>query len=183
MEKQIAIIVGSLRKESFNRKIAHELMRLAPADLKLFIVEIGDLPFYNEDVEANAPQSWTDFRNKIKDSDGVIFVSPEYNRTLPGVLKNAIEVGSRPPKENAWKNKPGAVITVSPGAIGGFGANHHIRQAGVSVNIHMMPHPEAYIGNVKELLQEDGKTVIDKTAAFLTTFLAAFDKWVNASRV
>ncbi len=179
MQKQIAVLIGSLRKESYNRKIAHELIRLAPENLKLNIIEIGDLPFYNEDLEENAPETWKTFRQKIQESQGVIIISPEYNRTIPAVLKNAIEVGSRPPKENSWTAKPGAVITASPGGIGGMGANHNIRQAGVSVNILMMAQPEAYIGNVNQLFEEDGKTLIEKTTTFLTKFLNSYENWLN----
>ncbi|MEC5156504.1 NADPH-dependent FMN reductase [Chryseobacterium sp. MP_3.2] len=176
--KKVAIIVGSLRKESFNRKVANEFIRLAPKSLKLEIVEIKDLTFFNEDVENNPPQSWTDYKNKLDDADAFLFVSPEYNRTLPGVLKNAMEIGARPPKQNSWKGKPGAVATVSPGAIGGLGANQAIRVAAVSLNIPMMQQPEAYIGQIKDKLMEDGVTVNEKTEKFMTDFLTAFEKWI-----
>ena len=119
--KKVAVIVGSLRKESFNRKVAKEMIRLAPEGLELQIVEIKDLTFFSEDIENSPPQTWTDFKNQIQNSDAVLFVSPEYNRTIPGVLNNAMEIGGRPPKQNSWKGKHGAVVTVSPGAIGGMG--------------------------------------------------------------
>ncbi|MDQ0475756.1 NADPH-dependent FMN reductase [Chryseobacterium sp. MDT2-18] len=179
MEKKIAVLVGSLRKESFNRKIANELIRLAPKTLKMEMVEIGNLPLYNEDLDTNPPKEWTDFREIIQNSDAVLFVSPEYNRTIPGGLKNAIDVGSRPPGKSAWKGKSGAVVTVSPGATGGLGSNHNIRQAVVFLDIPMMQQPEAYIGKVHELLREDGKTVIEKTETFLRDYMLAFEKWVN----
>ena len=163
MEKKITVLVGSLRKESFNRKIAMELIRLAPKSLNMELVEIGDLPFYNEDLEENPPKQWTDFRETIKNSDGVLFVSPEYNRTIPAVLKNAIDVASRPGGKSVWKGKPGSVVTASPSGIGGFGANHNIRQAVVFLDIPMMQQPEMYLGKVHELFQEDGKTVIERT--------------------
>ncbi len=177
--KKVAIIVGSLRKESFNRKVANEFIRLAPTNLTLEIVEIKDLTFFNEDIENNPPQSWTDFKMKLEDSDAFLFVSPEYNRTMPGVLKNAMEIGSRPPKQSSWTGKPGAVVTVSPGAIGGLGANLHIRNAALSLNIPMMHQPEAFIGGIKDRLLEDGKTVNEKTEKFLSDFLVAFEKWIN----
>ena len=177
--KKVAIIVGSLRKESFNRKVANEFIRLAPTNLTLEIVEIKDLTFFNEDIENNPPQSWTDFKMKLEDSDAFLFVSPEYNRTMPGVLKNAMEIGSRPPKQCSWTGKPGAVVTVSPGAIGGLGANLHIRNAALSLNIPMMHQPEAFIGGIKDRLLEDGKTVNEKTEKFLSDFLVAFEKWIN----
>lgn len=179
MEKKIAVLVGSLRKESFNRKIANELIRLAPKTLKMEMVEIGNLPLYNEDLEQNVPQEWMSFREKIKSSDAVLFVSPEYNRTIPGGLKNAIDIGSRPGGKSVWKGKSGAVVTASPSATGGLGANHNIRQAVVFLDIPMMQQPEAYIGKVHELFLEDGKTVTEKTETFLKDYMLAFEKWIN----
>ena len=178
MEKKITVLVGSLRKESFNRKIAMELIRLAPKSLNMELVEIGDLPFYNEDLEENPPKQWTDFRETIKNSDGVLFVSPEYNRTIPAVLKNAIDVASRPGGKSVWKGKPGSVVTASPSGIGGFGANHNIRQAVVCLDVPMMQQPEMYLGKVHELFQEDGKTVIERTEKFLKTYIDAYANWV-----
>ena len=179
MQKKVALIVGSLRKESFNRKVANEFIRLAPENLKLEIVEIKELSFFNEDIENNPPQEWTDYKKKLENADAFIFVSPEYNRTIPGVLKNAMEIGARPPKENSWKGKPGAVVTVSPGLIGGLGANQTIREAAVSLNIPMMQQPEAYIGQIKDKLMEDAVTVNEKTEKFMKTFLEAFEIWIN----
>ncbi len=178
MEKKITVLVGSLRKESFNRKIAMELIRLAPKSLNMELVEIGDLPFYNEDLEENPPKQWTDFRETIKNSDGVLFVSPEYNRTIPAVLKNAIDVASRPGGKSVWKGKPGSVVTASPSGIGGFGANHNIHQAVVFLDVPMMQQPEMYLGKVHELFQEDGKTVIERTEKFLKTYIDAYANWV-----
>ncbi len=176
--KQIAIIVGSLRKESWNRKIAKELMRLAPAELKMYFVEIGDLPHYNEDLETETPpQAWSDFRSAMKTSDGVIFFTPEYNRTIPGALKNAIDVGSRPYGSSAWAGKIGAVISVSPGAIGGFGANHVLRQSMVFLGVPMLPH-EAYIGNVTKLFDGSG-TLAESTQKFLADFISQFEDWMG----
>ena len=179
MQKKVALIVGSLRKESFNRKVANEFIRLAPENLKLEIVEIKELSFFNEDIENNPPQEWTDYKKELENADAFIFVSPEYNRTIPGVLKNAMEIGARPPKENSWKGKPGAVVTVSPGLIGGLGANQTIREAAVSLNIPMMQQPEAYIGQIKDKLMEDAVTVNEKTEKFMKTFLEAFEIWIN----
>ena len=179
MQKKVAIIVGSLRKESFNRKVANEFIRLAPENLKLEIVEIKDLSFFNEDIENNPPQEWLDYKKQLTDADAFLFVSPEYNRTIPGVLKNAIEIGARPPKLNSWKGKPGAVVTVSPGAIGGLGSNQTIRIAASNVHISVMAQPEAYIGGIKDKLLEDGVTVDEKTEKFLVTFLEAFKAWTE----
>lgn len=179
MAKKIAVLVGSLRKESYNRKIANELIRLADGKLDLQIVEIGNLPLYNEDSDQNPPQEWTDFRKQIKDSDGILIVSPEYNRTIPGALKNAIDVGSRPYGSSVWPGKPGAVITSSVSSLGGLAANHHIRQAFVFVDVPLMQQPEAYIGNSAKIFKEDGKTVVPDTEKFLQTFVDAFQKWVE----
>ena len=176
--KKVAVVIGSLRQASFNRKIANEFIRVAPENLKLEIVEIKDLTFFSEDVENDPPQSWTDFKLKIESSDAILFISPEYNRTIPGVLKNAMEIGSRPPKQNSWKGKPGAVVTVSPGAMGGLGSNKTIREATVSLNIPTMQQPEAYLGQIKDKFLEDGVTVNEKTEKFLRDFLEAFEKWI-----
>ncbi len=179
MAKKIAVLVGSLRKDSYNRKIANELIRLSQGNLEMEIVEIGNLPLYNEDLDQSPPQEWTDFRAKVKASEGVLFVSPEYNRTLPGALKNAIDVGSRPYGSSVWQSKPGAVVTASPSSLGAFGANHNIRQAVVFLDVFMMAQPEAYIGNAAEIFKEDGTTVVEATEKFLKGFVEAYQKWVE----
>lgn len=178
-QKRIAVIVGSLRKESLNRKMAQNLIELAPQGLKLEILEIGQLPMYNQDLDADPPKPWADFRNQLKTFDGVIFVTPEYNRSVPGVLKNAIDVGSRPYGQSAWNGKPAAVITVSPGAMGGFGANHHLRQSLVFLNMPTMQQPEAYVGNAGELFNDKGKIENDKTREFIGKFVHKYSDWVN----
>src|SRR5690606_6675114 len=141
----IAVFVGSLRKESYNLKTAKALMALAPESLSLQIVSISDLPMFNEDLEATPPEQWTTLRDQIRAADGLLFLTPEYNRSVPGVLKNAIDVGSRPYGQNSWDGKPGAVVSASIGNISGFGANHHLRQSLVFVNVPTMAQPEAYI--------------------------------------
>jgi chromate reductase, NAD(P)H dehydrogenase (quinone) len=179
MAKDIVVIVGSLRKESFNRKMANALSELAPAALKLEIVEIGQLPLYNQDLDAEPPAAWKEFRARVKKADGVLFVTPEYNRSIPAPLKNAIDVGSRPYGQSAWDKKPAAVVSVSPGAIGGFGANHHLRQSLVFLNMPAMPQPEAYIGGADKLFDASGKITNDGTRGFLTKFMEAFAAWVE----
>ena len=136
--KNVAVIVGSLRKASLNRMAAHALAAAAPEGLTLQIVEIGDLPLYNQDLDDAPPAAWIAFRDKIKAADAVLFVTPEYNRSVPGAVKNAIDVGSRPYGQSAWSGKPGAVVSVSPGGIGGFGTNHHLRQSLVFLNVPAM---------------------------------------------
>ena len=177
--RDVAVFVGSLRKESLNRKVALEMIALAPESLALEIVEIRDLPFYDQDVEENPPQSWIDLRQRISRADAVLFLTPEYNRSVPGVLKNAIDVGSRPYGKSAWNGKPGAVVSVSPGALGGFGANHHLRQSLVFLNVPTMQQPEAYIGHAADLLDEAGHLKNEGTRGFLTSFLQAFERWID----
>jgi chromate reductase len=175
----VAVFVGSLRKESLNRKMAKALIQLAQESLKLEIVEIGHLPFYNQDLEENPPQEWREFRQRVKSADAVLFITPEYNRSVPAVLKNAIDVGSRPYLENAWNGKPGAVISVSTGAIGGFAANHHLRQSLVFINVPTMGQPEAYLGEAASLFDDKGNLINDSTKEFLRKFLQAFEKWIE----
>lgn len=174
----ISVLVGSLRKESYNLKVAKTLMALAPESLSLELLEIGDLPFYNEDSDSNAPEQYRTFRERIKNSDGVLFLTPEYNRSIPAVLKNAIDVGSRPYGKNSWDGKPGAVVSVSISSLGGFGANHHLRQSLVFVNVPAMPQPEAYIASAQNLFNERGELINESTRKFLKSFLTAFERWV-----
>ena len=172
--RDVAVIVGSLRKDSFNRKMAKAIAAIAPASLKLEIVEIGNLPHFNQDLEASPTPEVTAFKERIARADAVLFVTPEYNRGLPGVMKNAIDVGSRPYGKSAWNGKPGAVISVSPGAIGGFGANHQLRQSLVFLNVPALPH-EAYIGNAAKLFDDKGALIADDTREFLNKFLQLFE--------
>src|SRR5215212_9656912 len=165
--KNVAVLVGSLRKGSLNRKLALALVAMAPPGLALKIVEIGQLPLYNQDTDEQPPATWADFRKTIAGSDAVLFITPEYNRSVPSALKNAIDVGSRPYGKSAWSGKPGAVISVSPGAIGAFGANHHLRQSLVFLNVPAMPQPEAYIGGAAELFDAEGHLTSDRTVEFL----------------
>jgi len=176
--RKIAVIIGSMRKESFNRKVAKTLMLLAPSTLEMEIVEIGQLPMYNQDDDDNPPATYAEFREKIKRFDGVLFCTPEYNRSVPGVLKNAIDVGSRPYGQSAWNGKPCAIVSVSPGALAGFGANHHLRQSLVFLNMPAMQQPEAYLGNIGG--QFDGDQLNnDSTRGFLQKFVDAFATWVE----
>lgn len=178
---KIAVFVGSLRRESFTRKMARALMSLAPESLSMEIIEIGGLPLYNQDFddEGKPPREWTDFRQLVKPFDGVLFLTPEYNRSVPAVLKNAIDVGSRPYGKSVWDGKPGAVVSVSPGAIGGFGANHHLRQSLVFVNVPAMQQPEAYIGQAAGLFDEKGNLVDGPIGEFASNFMNAYAAWVQ----
>src|SRR5258708_30314235 len=117
--RDVAVFVGSLRKDSINRKVANALAELAPSSLKLSIIEIGQLPLYNQDGDASPPAAWTEFRTRVKAAAGVIFVTPDHNRSVPAALKNALDIASRPYGQSAWNGKPGAVVSASPGGIGG----------------------------------------------------------------
>lgn len=175
----VAVLVGSLRKGSFNRKVALALAELAPPELKLEIVEIGHLPLYNQDSDESPPPAFVEFRKRIKSADALLFATPEYNRSVPGVLKNAIDIASRPYGQSAWDGKPGAVISASIGAIGGFGANHHLRQSLVFLNVPTLQQPEAYIGNADKLFDADGKLTDERTRNSLQKFIQAFAAWIS----
>jgi chromate reductase len=178
--RDVAVIVGSLRKGSFNRMIANTLAGLASDRLRLEIVEIRDLPLYDQDLETSSPpEAWVAFRDRIKRAHALLFVTPEYNRSMSGALKNALDVGSRPYGKSVWDGKPGGVVSSSPGAIGGFGANHHLRQSLVFLNVPAMQQPEAYIGNAANLFDADGNLTHDGTRDLLTTFIRAFEHWVE----
>jgi chromate reductase len=183
-QSSVAVLIGSLRKQSFNRRAAHALIALAPANLKLEIVEIGGLPLYDQDLdeENRPPKPWVDFRDAVRGKDAVLFVTPEYNRSVPGVLKNAIDVGSRPYGKSVWDKKPAAIMSVSPGAIGAFGANHHLRQSLVFLDMPTMQQPEAYVGNAASLLDEAGN-LAEKSRDFFLSFLNSFSLWIDKNRV
>jgi chromate reductase len=178
--RNVAVLVGSLRAGSLNRMTANMLAKLAPESLRLGIVEIGDLPLYNQDLDDNPPQPWVAFRARVSEADALLFVTPEYNRSVPGVLKNAIDVGSRPYGASVWDGKPGGVVTVSPGGIGGFGANHHLRQSLVFLNVPVMQQPEAYLGGAGGFFDEQGEMANDATRAVLQKFVNAYAAWVEA---
>ncbi len=179
--RKIAVIVGSLRKQSFNRKMAKALMSSAPASLSCELVEIGQLPLYNQDDDdgGKPPAEWVTFRERMGQYGGLLFVTPEYNRSMPAVLKNALDVGSRPYGKSIWNGKPGAIVSVSPGAIGGFGANHHLRQSLVFLNVPAMQQPEAYIGGAATLFDDAGNVVNDDTRSFIRGFMQSFARWVE----
>jgi chromate reductase, NAD(P)H dehydrogenase (quinone) len=179
--KHVAVLVGSLRKESLNRKVALALSTLAPPNLKLGIVEISPLSLYNQDLDGSPPVAWVAFRQQILDADAVLFVTPEYNRSVPGVLKNALDIASRPYGHNVWDGKPGAVISVSPGGSGAFGANHHLRQSLVFLNVPTMQQPEAYIGHADTLIDAAGNISNPATRDFLKKFVMEFAQWIKVN--
>jgi chromate reductase len=176
----IAIIVGSLRDGSINRKVARSMCALHDG-LDCEIVEIGDLPLYNPDLDGkDPPASWSRFRDAVRGAEGVLFVTPEYNRSVPGALKNAIDVGSRPYGKSVFAKKPAAIVTVSPGAIGGFGANHALRQCAVFLDMPVMQQPEAYLGQVAEdAFGDDGLLKDGPLKDLVAKLSAAFGDWVD----
>jgi len=181
-QTQVAVIVGSLRRESFNRKLANALPALSPASLALEIADIGQLPLYNQDDDANPPAASVAFKKKIQQAGAVLFITPEYNRSVPGVLKNAIDIASRPYGHSAWNGKPGAVISLSPGNVGGFGANHHLRQSLVFLNVPILQQPEAYVGGAGDLFDDKGGIKKPETQEFLRKFMAAFADWIDRTK-
>ncbi len=176
---KVGYIVGSLSKASINRKLALALTRLAPTELQFQDIPIGGLPLYDYELEKDFPAPATAFKAQIAALDAVVFVTPEYNRSVPGVLKNAIDIASRPYGKSAWNGKPAAVISLSPGAIGGFGANHHLRQSLVFLDMPVLQQPEAYVGGAGDMFDESGGLKKPETRQFLDKFLAAFAAWID----
>ncbi len=177
MARTIALLVGSLRKESFTRKVANAIVTFAPS-LTFRHIDISKVSPFNQDLEQTPPRDWVELKEAIQPCDGVLFATPEYNRSVPGVLKNAIDVASRPYGKSAWSGKPGAVVSVSPGAIGGFGANHHLRQMLAFLDVPCLQQPEMYVGNVTKLFETSGEPN-EQTRQFLTAFAVAYTEWVE----
>lgn len=173
----VAVLVGSLRKDGYSHRLATALMRAAPETLTCRIVGIGDLPLYNEDLANTPPLAWEVFRQAIKSTSALLVVTPEYNRSFPAALKNALDVGSRPYGQNVFDGMPSAVVSHSPGALGGFGANHAVRQTFVPLNMPTLQQPEAYISNVSALFDDDGTLIDAATGTFLAGFMTAFGRW------
>ncbi|WP_164219952.1 NAD(P)H-dependent oxidoreductase [Virgibacillus sp. YIM 98842] len=171
---KVGIVVGSLRKESFSRKIAKNLVEFFPGAYETEFVEIGHLPLYNEEYDGNSPEEYNTFRKQIKGMDAILFVTPEYNRSVPGVLKNALDVASRPYGESVWDGKPAAIVSQSISNLSGFGANHHLRQSLTFLNMPVVQQPEVYLANSQDLLDDSGKFKSEDTVQFLQSFVDAF---------
>ena len=174
---RLGVLVGSLRKASLSRKIAKALMARAPAGMTSRFIEIGDLALYNQDLDAKPPRSWEKFRRELGACDALLFVTPEYNRSVPGCLKNATDIGSRPDDQNLFDGLPCAIVSVTPYSLGAFGANHALRQSFVYLNLRVMQQPEAYVGMAADILDEHGEVTNKKSDAFLTDFMTAFGAW------
>lgn len=180
MAKKIGIIVGSIRKDAYSRKVAQQMRAMFPPGYMAEIIEIAHLPLYNQDYdEINTPESYAPFRQAIAALDGVLFVTPEHNRSVPAALKNALDVASRPYGSNKWSGHPAAVVSVSISKIGGFGANHHLRQSLVFLNVPTVQQPEAYIPEVPNLLDEQGNLNNPDTRQFLQSVVDALVKLVG----
>lgn len=177
----IGVVVGSARKGSFSKTVAETIMGLMPEEYEMRILEIADLPIYNQDFddEGKTPESYIRFRKQVQECGGFLFVTPEHNRSIPALLKNALDIASRPMGSNVWSGKPGAVVSVSPGAIGGFGANHILRQSMAFLNVFMMQQPEAYVGGVMDMLDADGKVSSERSLDFLKTIADSFAAWIK----
>lgn len=172
---KIGVLVGSLRKDSYSKKLANNLVEYFPEGYEPEFIEIGNLPFYNEDYDTGkVPEEYVKYRKKMHDMDAFMFVTPEYNRSVPAVLKNALDVGSRPYGSSVWEGKVGVVVSNSPSNLSGFGANHHLRQTLVFLDVQTLQQPEAYIAKVADLLDEKGKIYNEDTVKFLKSIITAF---------
>ncbi|MFU2205919.1 NADPH-dependent FMN reductase [Streptococcus pluranimalium] len=179
MINRLGIIVGSIREQSYSKALAKALSGFVPEAIEVSMIRIDDLPLFNPDIDQNAalrPDSYERFRSEVKLQDALVIISPEYNRTIPAALKNAIEVGSRPMTDIAFNGKPTLVVTQSAGSMGGFGANHHLRQALVFLNAIAMPQPEVYLAEIHKIIDKNGNILKTDTTTFLqivmTNFLA-----------
>ena len=180
---RVAVLLGSLRKGSFSSRIGKALASVAPPELQLETVEIGGLPFYNQDLETDTPPpAWTAFRETMRACDAVLFVTPEYNRSFPAVLKNAIDVGSRPWGKSLWANKPAAIVSQSPGALGGMGANHQLRTVVTILGMPLLPLPEVYLSQVGELVDADAQLLKAETKDFLGKVMSGFADWIGKTQ-
>jgi chromate reductase len=175
----IVTIVGSLRKESFSLKIANALAKLAPPSLKLEVTTLHGISFFNQDLEATPPADWVAFREKLQKSDGVIFVTPEYNRAIPGVLKNAIDVGSRPYGKSSFLGKPTGIISNSPGPLGGVNAAKSLQNVLPGITGPIMGQPETYLTAVGDAFNDKGELIKEPLQKVLEQFLNAFAAWVE----
>ena len=178
-KKVIGLFVGSLREGSYNMSVARYLAKTAPEPLEMKFIDIGGLPMYNQDLEDRPPEAWTAFRKEVKALDCLLFVTPEHNRSLPAALKNALDVGSRPYGQSVWNGKPAGIVSVSTGALSGFGANHHLRQVLTFLNVPVMQQPEAYIGGIKSNIDEKGNVTSSSLQDFLKQYWDALARWYD----
>jgi chromate reductase, NAD(P)H dehydrogenase (quinone) len=183
----VGVIVGSLRAQSVTRRLAEALMRLSPPSLAMRLIEISDLPLYNEDLDIevadDAPPAWTRFRYQVRQAHAILFVTPEYNRSVPAPLKNAIDVGSAPHDHNVFAGTPAAIVSASPGRMGAFGANHHLRQSLVFLDMPTMQQPELYLGGSYGLIDQGGQISDPQVTQMLERYVGRFADWVQQHAV
>jgi len=170
---KVGFVVGSIRKNSFSGQLAKNVAELLPAGYEAHFIEIAHLPLYSQDYDENSPESYQAFRETVKAMNGIVFVTPEHNRSFPAALKNALDIGSRPYGQSVWNGKPALIISNSPGSLAGFGANHHLRQVLAFLNMPVVQQPEIYIGQVHELLGQDGKITNQSTIDLLKSAVHA----------
>ena len=175
----VAVLVGSLRKDGYSSRFASALSELSPPRISCRIIGIGDLPLYNQDLDDTPPEPWEILRRSVRSASAVLFVTPEYNRSVPGVLKNAIDIASRPYGQNVFDGKPAAIVSQTPGTMGGFGANHALRQSLVFLNMPTLPQPEVYLANVASMFDDTGALTNDETRSFLASFMQSFAEWID----
>jgi chromate reductase, NAD(P)H dehydrogenase (quinone) len=174
----IALILGSARCNGWSNKLGQAIGSLAPTSMTFQSIQIGDLQLYHEEIEENPPLEWMRFRSEVRAVDAVLFVTPEYNRSIPAALKNAVDIGSSPDNQSIWAGKPAAIISFSPGRIGGFGANHHLRQSLVFLDMPVMQQPEVYLSEVGKLFTPESELLGARD--LLADFLRAFQRWIAA---
>lgn len=178
---QIAVIVGSLRKDSFNKQLANALIKMAPANISLKLVDIGGLPLYNQDDDEHQAESVRRMKAEIHQCDGVLFITPEYNRSIPGVLKNAIDHGSRPYGQNAWAKKPAAIIGISPSPLGTALAQQHLRGILAVLDMPTLCQPEMFL-QIKEGFFDESGAIGEASRKFVKGWLDRFTVWVSSNR-
>src|SRR6195256_139230 len=175
----VVVIVGSIRKESFTLKIANALARLAPATLKPDVTTLHGISFFNQDLEATPPADWLAFREKLQKSDAVLFVTPEYNRSIPGVLKNAIDVGSRPYGKSSFLGKPTGIVSNSPGPLGGVSAAKHLQNILPGISGPILGQPEIYLNGVGDAFDEKGHLTKESLQKVLKQYIDAFAAFID----
>lgn len=179
MAYRIEVVVGSLRRDSFNKQLAHALSKLASPDLTFSFADLGSLPLYSQDYDADFPQVAREFKQRIETADGLLFVTPEYNRSMPGVLKNGLDWGSRPWGQNSWKGKPAAVCGISVGATGTALAQQHLRNVLAYLDVPALGQPEIFLKYADGFFDASGGIANDDTRKFLQAFVDRFDAWVR----
>lgn len=175
----LGVVVGSARKGSYSRTVADAITGFLPRELAPKMITIADLPLYCQDYDEDSPAPYVRFRSEVKECGAFLFVTPEHNRSIPALLKNALDIASRPYGGNVWSGKPGALVSVSPGAIGGFGASQAARQTISFLNVYLMQQPEAYVGGIADAIGPDGKVANEKTLGFLKSIAESFAAWVR----